>query len=669
MASLALAFDILAKDKASREFDRIGDAADRAGKKGSGFGTVMKRAVGVAAAAFAAAGIRDFVAEGAQALGRIETLAAQTDAVIKSTGGAAGVTRASLDELAAGIERLTSVEAEAVTEGANMLLTFTGIRNQAGAGNDVFDQAVQAMTDFSVATGTDAKGAAVQLGKALNNPVKGVTALQRAGVSFTAAQKDQIAALVESGDVMGAQKLILSELTTQFGGSAEALGSTFPGRIQKLKNAFGEVQESIVAQLLPAAESLVSWAVSDGLPMFRRFGDVLSSDVVPRVRDLVGVFQAEVLPRLQEFAGFVGDEVVPRIRALAEWVGRNKEFFVPFVAALATGAAVFKTIVAVTQLWAAAQAALNVVLAMNPIGLVVVAIAALVAGLVFAWKNSETFRAVVTTAFEWVSKAFGWVWDAAQAVLGWLKANWPTILAVVTGPIGLAVRVVLKYWDTLVAGTRAVFNAVRDWIRARVGEVVAVADRVAAFRDRVVAAFRALKDQAIARVGELVSWVAGLPGRLLSAVGDLHNRFVSVGRDIIAGMVQGVRNGVGAIRDAVKDAASSALDAAKSLLGISSPSKVFRDQVGAMVPAGMVEGILGGRASVASAVDSLVHVPAVAVAASIGAAGAASAGAAAGPMRIEGTLDLGGGLVGVVRGVVHGELAGVAAGASTGTWD
>lgn len=185
-------------------------------------------------------------------LGRVAKVEAQTGAVLKSTGMKAGVTAKQIRSQADAIETLTGVESEAIQEGQNLLLTFTGIRNGVGKGNDIFNQTTQIMTDMSVALGTDAKGSAIQLGKALNDPIKGVSALSRVGVSFTDKQKSQIAALVKSGRVMDAQKIILKELNTEFGGSAKAAGGTFAGSLKKAQNAVGNAAESVVTSLLPA---------------------------------------------------------------------------------------------------------------------------------------------------------------------------------------------------------------------------------------------------------------------------------------------------------------------------------------------------------------------------------------------------------------------------------
>jgi hypothetical protein len=101
--------------------------------------------------------------------------------------------------------------------------------------------------------------AAVQLGKALNDPVLGVTALRRVGVMLTEAQEEQIKQFMEVGDVASAQKIILAELETEFGGLARAIGETSEGKLQILQNNLGNTQEAIGTGLLPL---LTSYGVS-----------------------------------------------------------------------------------------------------------------------------------------------------------------------------------------------------------------------------------------------------------------------------------------------------------------------------------------------------------------------------------------------------------------------
>lgn len=168
-----------------------------------------------------------------------------TEQVIRSTGGAAGLTADEIANFAGEMSALTGIDDEAIQSAENVLLTFTSI------GRDVFPQATQAALDMSAALGTDLQGAVTMIGKALQDPVQGVSALARVGVNFSDSAKETIKRMVEMNDVAGAQTFILKELNTEFGGMAEALGSTVEGKINKAKNALDNFAASIGEKLLP----------------------------------------------------------------------------------------------------------------------------------------------------------------------------------------------------------------------------------------------------------------------------------------------------------------------------------------------------------------------------------------------------------------------------------
>ena len=111
---------------------------------------------------------------------------AQLNAVLESTGGIAGITAERANELADSLSKVTRFDDEAILSGENLLLTFTNI------GEDVFPQATETMLDMSQALGQDMKSSAVQLGKALQDPILGVTALRRVGVNFNEEQAKMI---------------------------------------------------------------------------------------------------------------------------------------------------------------------------------------------------------------------------------------------------------------------------------------------------------------------------------------------------------------------------------------------------------------------------------------------------------------------------------------------
>lgn len=140
----------------------------------------------------------------------------RTNAVIASTGGVARVTSDHVGSLSDALEKQTGMDGDLIQSGANLLLTFTNVRNGVGKNNQVFDEATKTITGMSQALGQSTKTSAIQLGKALNDPIKGVTALQKVGVSFDASQKKQIETLVKTGQTMKAQKIILAELNKEF---------------------------------------------------------------------------------------------------------------------------------------------------------------------------------------------------------------------------------------------------------------------------------------------------------------------------------------------------------------------------------------------------------------------------------------------------------------------
>ena len=191
-----------------------------------------------------------FAGLGATITGLISTYRAQEQAerkletVIRSTGQAAGLTAQELKDMASGLQSVTTFGDEAIIEAQSLLLTFTKV------GKDVFPQATESILNMSAALGTDLKSQALQVGKALNDPIAGVTALTRAGVSLTEQQKEQIKTFSESGNIVKAQTLILKELEVQFGGQAKATAEG-TGRFIQLKNTLGDVAEVIGKNLVP----------------------------------------------------------------------------------------------------------------------------------------------------------------------------------------------------------------------------------------------------------------------------------------------------------------------------------------------------------------------------------------------------------------------------------
>jgi len=202
----------------------------------------------------AAAGIGALVAglkySTAQAM-ESEKVMAATEATIRATGGAAGMTADEISDLASSESRLTAIDDEVIQSGANMLLTFKNI------GENTFPRATRAMEDMAAAMANgniaqlDLQSTAILLGKALNDPIAGIGALTKNGVTLSDVQKQQIRDFMAVNDVASAQAVILAELESEFGGMAEAMGGTNLGKIQKAKNELDNLAATIGEKLLP----------------------------------------------------------------------------------------------------------------------------------------------------------------------------------------------------------------------------------------------------------------------------------------------------------------------------------------------------------------------------------------------------------------------------------
>jgi len=255
-ANLVLGVDTRGLKKGERALDDTTRAGRKTERATDGAAAGMGR-LGATSGGVAAAGMRKFAIAATAAVGALvavvaagaglnkfvdatveaDAAQAQLAAAILSTGSAAGRTIGQLNAHAAALQGVTKFGDEATNAMQGVLLTFTAIQGE------TFDKATVATMDLATAMGTDLKAAALQVGKALNDPVLGMTALSRSGIQFTEAQKDVVKAMVATNDIAGAQGIILGELEKQFGGSAAAARDTLGGALAALGNSFGDLFE------------------------------------------------------------------------------------------------------------------------------------------------------------------------------------------------------------------------------------------------------------------------------------------------------------------------------------------------------------------------------------------------------------------------------------------
>jgi len=239
-----------ANDNSRKFADSVKGSSSAVGLLSTGIGRAVAALTAFAAAVFAALSLRNFT----QATIETAQVQAQLAAALVSTGGAAGRSISQLNDHAAALQNVTMFGDEAINSMQALLLTFTNVRG------NTFDRATASVTDYATAMKTDLRSAALQVGKALNDPVLGMSALGRAGVQFTEAQKEAVKQMVATNDMAGAQNIVLKELEKQFGGSAKAARETLGGALQALRNSWGDLFELTgpgVESLRLAIEGLV----------------------------------------------------------------------------------------------------------------------------------------------------------------------------------------------------------------------------------------------------------------------------------------------------------------------------------------------------------------------------------------------------------------------------
>lgn len=217
--------------------------------KAAGLGVISKAGIYGAAIAAAYKGVQ-LAKSSIGEFDKSEKVNAQLGAGLKSTGGISGKTIGGMSSQAENLQKITLFDDETTKNAQGLLLTFTKVRGE------VFDKSIPLMQDLATRMGggpESLSSAALQVGKALNDPIGGVTALRRMGVQLDDQQKKQIKTFMDLGQIEKAQAVILKELQTEFGGSAQAAAKAGTGGLTILGNKFDDIKERIGKSITPTA--------------------------------------------------------------------------------------------------------------------------------------------------------------------------------------------------------------------------------------------------------------------------------------------------------------------------------------------------------------------------------------------------------------------------------
>jgi hypothetical protein len=524
---------------------------DNAGRKIGGFVGGGLKNLAKLGAAFGAVGAVAAGAFAKSALSAAEDMATANDRIkqINESMGLFGdesfKVSGRLIGLANDMALLTGVSQNEIKESQALLLTFGDIAKTADEVGGAFDRATQLTVDMAAAGFGSATDNAKQLGKALNDPITGISALARSGVTFTEQEKELIKTLVDSGKQLEAQDMILSAIETQVGGTAEATANAS----DKIRVGFSQVMERAGVALLPLFEKLTTFLLDKVFPVlerlglafaedglggaFRTLGETLKSvidSVLPILRDwlvrLGGWFVSDALPwigaKLAELGQAFVDWVRPRIRPMLEQLGE-------FIGAAAS------------------------------------------------W--------LVGTGLPWIGEKLE---ELARAFIAWIQPQIRPMLEKLGEFIAAAANWVIEDGIPMLVDKLILLgNELVAWIKPNIvpmleqlGELlIAIADWV------LTTAIPGLVEQGIKLGAALIGWVIDLAPEALKGLGGLLldigswiltdgiPTLLGFGADLAGGLIDGL---VGALGDLATAAGGVALDIANALIGFINSQMINR---------------------------------------------------------------------------------------------
>ncbi|MDR3595098.1 hypothetical protein [Clostridium sp.] len=569
-----------------------GSLSENIGQKMASGLAVAKDALG--AAGVASAGFLKSCVTSAAGAQKINSDLAQT---IKSTGGAAGMTADEVSKMASEMSKTNLASAGMIKDGDNMLLTFTNI------GKDVFPQATQAMVDMAQKMGGAPKDSAIQLGKALNDPANGLTALTRVGVTFTDAQKKQVQAMQAAGDVAGAQKVILGELNKEFGGQSQAALNNYSGQMEKFSQTVGGIKSAIGSVLLPYLTT-VAQKLNEGAQVVSKFANEHKT-LIAVILSVTAVFGTLIggASLFNHMTALLG----PNVTLLTGLIGGLTGPILIVIAAIAALVYAYvndfggiKTFVegVIGSIVTAFQGATD---AFNRTGSAITAISAFI-GSLFGDDAADTaadvlnriqdivmslvqtvkahipeIKAVISSVFS----AIGSVWNSVLKpvltfiiemfiqVVRWVFDNWPLIsktISNVMNAISSVVSTVLTgieaFWSahgaTILAVASNIWNAIKTFITTA---ITVIEDIITAVMQAIngdwSGAWNSICDAVSSIFGGAVNIIQDIINSIGAIFADIATTAYNWGKDMIDGIVNGIKGAIGDVENAVSGVADT----------------------------------------------------------------------------------------------------------------
>jgi phage-related protein len=536
-----------------------------------GFKKLLGPAI-IAGAALAAAGLVKYGKEAIAAGEQAATANARINQIATSMnlfGNETAQVSQRLIDLAKKQALATGVDQNAIKATQAKLLTFKEIAATAGEVGSSFDRATAAAVDLAAAGFGSAESNAVSLGKALNNPIKGITALNRQGISFTAQEQEKIKALTESNRILEAQELILQAVETQVGGTALATSNSS----DRIKVAFSQVKESIGRVLLPAFDGANDAIISKFL--------VPLTNAIDQLPDLFAKAGAVITPFAEGFKKAftnAGGGIQGFIAGLMDL--RQKLFDAVIKALPGIITAIVEFIPVLVQ---------------NTVAMITALIDAII----------KSLPAMIDGAIQ----LFNGVIDGLTKVL-------PTIIGAVVSAIPVLISAIVDALPKMIDGAIKLFLGVIDGLLKALPQIIkalvkaipqiikALTDALPQIIDGAIKLFLGIVQGLIEALPQIIAAVIDAMPQIIKAIIDAVPLFVQAGIDLIGGLIAGIGQAIPNLVSAIGNAVGNAINAGKKALGIRSPSRVFME-IGGDTMDGLVIGINKNASKPIEAIQSV----------------------------------------------------------------
>lgn len=454
-----------------------------------------------------------------------QNVQAQLNNTLKASKDASGMTMAGLDGIAESTQRTTTYSKLDTEQAENVMLTYTNI------GKNVFPQTMTAAENMATRFGIALPDAAKLLGRALNDPAHGMTALSRYLGTLSPAMQKNIKDMEASGNAAGAQALLIDQLNHKMGGAAATAAQTFSGKMDQLKNKLEDVKISVGTHLINAFQKAAT---------IYTHHEKLINGIVLALGGLVAIIMTVIgvmkVVKLAQEAWSAATSI---------WSG-------------------------ITKIASGVQMAFNAVMDANPIALVILAIVAIIAIGVLLITHWKEVTKMAKKVWDDVVGFFTGLWHDVthifDVIVKAVEDHFKLILAVITGPIGLIVYFVTGH-----------FQQILDFIKHIGAMIVGAVSHFGSLlynagKNIIMGLIHGVTDMA----GKAVDAVKNVGKGIIKGAKDIlkilspSHVFHDIGLNVGAGLVGGMSASQAGVSASSSSLAASAIQGATGSLGASS---------------------------------------------------------------------------------------------------